>query len=253
MDQQYYGQQNAQYGVNYGMPMYGMAPMQRPQPKNTQPLNPEQINHLKSHNDVFKIEVTQDDILRSMCTHKENGCSTLVQEGVNEATGNPVLRCTICGETFELMDLPKEKVQESVDNIINLLQSSKTMYLDISKPLAEQYYQLIPLLKLFPELYDKSVKNFMTYENAYNAYQPQYSVSGGNAFAMMNGMLANPYAAVYGNMYQMQPQQGFGQPMYGQQPPMAPQMQQQAAPQPWGYPGYGYPQAQPQPMFGNPF
>lgn len=212
------------------MPQYGGPVPQMPKAKYTQPLTPEQINRLRSSGDAFDIKVSQDDLLRAACTHKENGAPTLVSEGVNPATGNEILRCTICGESFEMVEATDEQVQNAVDLIINLLQTSKTMYLDAPKTLVEQFYQVLPLLRLFPKLYQRAMKNFNMYESALGT-NPMNTVAGTNGFQMMGAMLANPYAATYG--YQQPAPQPWGMPA---QPPMQQPMMQQPAPQPWGMP-----------------
>ena len=237
----------------YG-PQYGMGVTQLPKARYTQPLTPEQINQLRSRGGAFKIEVSEEDLLRAACTHKENGHPTLVVEGTNPDTGNDILHCTICGETFEMVDYNRPEVEKAVKLIQDLLQTSKALYLDIPEQLATQYYQMIPLLKLFPELYDRAQKNFSMYENALG-YQPNNVAAGTNGFAMMSSMLANPYTAVGYPGYQQQPmmyqggypQQPVQQPMgYPQQQPM---MGYAAMQTPMGY------TAQPQPMspYGNPF
>ena len=218
---------------------YGVGPMQVPKAKNTQPLTPEMISKLRSSGDSFNISVSQEDLWRAACTHKENGQPTLVSEGVNEKTGNDILRCTICGKTFELVDASNEEVQAAVDLICNLLQTSKTMYLDAPANLITQYYQMLPLLEMFPKLYERSQKNFAMYENAMYNTQPGQVAAGTNGFQMMGAMLSNPYAAY-----------GYG---YAQPAPMAgyPQQQMPVMQQaPMGYPQQ--PWIQPAPMMGNP-
>lgn len=233
-------------GYNPYAPQYGVGINQIPKARYTQPLTPEQINQLRSRGGAFKIEVTEDDLLRAACTHKENGHPTLVVEGQNPDTHNDILHCTICGETFEMVDYNRPEVEKAVKLIEDLLQTSKTLYLDIPEQLATQYYQMIPLLKMFPELYERAQKNFSMYENALG-YQPNNVAAGTNGFAMMNSMLSNPYAAA-------------GYPMYGQQPMgYQPQpVQQPMMQQPMGYAqpqpamGYGQPMA-PNPYMANPF
>ena len=211
------------------MAQYGAPISQMPKAKYTQPLTPEQINRLRSSGDNFDIKVSQDDLLRAACTHKENGAPTLVSEGVNPVTGNEVLRCTICGESFEMVEATEEEVQNAVNLITNLLQTSKTMYLDAPKTLVEQFYQVLPLLKLFPKLYTRAMKNFNMYESALGT-SPMNTVAGTNGFQMMGAMLANPYAAM-GYAPQQSMQQPWGMP---QQASMQQPMMQQPM-QPWGY------------------
>lgn len=223
--------------VQYGVPVPTM-----PRAKFTQPLTPEIISKLRSRGDTLKMEVSEEDLWRAACTHKENGQPTLVVDGVNPETGNEILHCTICGESFEMIDASKEEVQKAVDLICNLMQTSKTMYLDASKQLIEQYYQMLPLLKMFPKLYERSQKNFNMYENAMNMYSNPTAV-GANGFQMMDAMLSNPYGGYYqpAPMGYPQPQPapvGYPQQAAGYPQPMAP------APAPIGYPQ--------QPVYGNP-
>lgn len=239
---------------NYYQPQYGMGVNQLPKAKNTQPLTPEMISKLRASGDNFKIEVSEEDLWRAACTHKENGQPTLVSEGVNPVTGNDILRCTICGETFEMIDAKPEEVQAAVDLISNLLQTSKTMYLDAPANLITQYYQMLPLLKKFPKLYERSQKNFAMYENAMYQ-QPGTVVSGANGFQMMGAMLSNPYAA-YGG-YPQAPMAGMPQApgMMPNAMPQAPMYQQPApvAAAPGMMPGYPQAPMYQQPMYGNPF
>ena len=219
------------YQQNPYMPQYGAPVPQMPKAKMTQPLSADIINKLRSSGDNFDIKVSQEDLWRAACTHKENGAPTLVSEGINPATGNEILRCTICGESFEMIEANEEEVQNAVTLLNNLLQTSKTMYLDAPKALVEQYYQMIPLLKMFPKLYQRSMKNFSMYENALGV-NPVNTVAGTNGFQMMGAMLANPYGYAYG-----QPQAPAAAPApWGMpQAPAAPAPMQQPM-QPWGYP-----------------
>ena len=219
--------------INPGI-IYGAVPGQRPIHKDNQPLTPEQINYLKNNNENIKIkmEINSDDLLGSKCTHKENLNSTLIQVGVSDE-GNPIVRCNICGEVFELRDVSNEEVEKHVKIMIDLLQSCKTMYLDAPTSLTEAYYQLIPLLKKFPQLYAIAVKNFNSYANATeNQYIPQYAASGTNGFMMYDAMIhnANPGGYGYGSYQQPGYQAGYYQP----------------SPSPYqGYAGYQQPVYQP--------
>lgn len=239
---------NGMYGQQYPSTQFGIGMQQRPMPKYTQPLTPEQINRLRTQGNPFKIEVTEEDLLRAACTHKENGQSTLVYQGTDD-NGNEVVQCAICGEKFSMVDYDEKELQNAVDTIINLLQTSKTMYLDAPANLVSQYYQMIPLLKKFPQLYQIAMNNFSKYEMSLGM-NPGTVAAGGNAFQMMGNMLANPYAAVYGGTYgQPMYAQPMQQPMMGQQMPMM----QQPMQNPWGTQQAMAPFAQAQPMMGNPF
>lgn len=228
---------------NPGMPQSAAGIPVAPRAKFTQPLSPEIISKLRSNADALKIEVSQDDLYRAACTHKENGNITLVSEGVGP-NGGELVRCTICGKTFEVMESSDKEVEKITNDMISLLQTSKLMYLDAPAPLVQQYYQMLPLLEMFPLMYHRSQQNFDKYAMA-QGMVPGQSVAGTNGFAMMNGMLQNPYGVAYGYNYggyaPAQQMGGYQMPVAQQQPMMQPQY---GMPQ---YPQYG------QPQYGNPF
>ena len=210
-------------GYTYGVP--------RPQARNTQPLTPDQIAKLRQDSNAFDMKVEVEDLWRAACTHKEkNGQSTLVDKG----DGTYV--CTICHEEFKMCDSTKDEIKEAVNTLINMLQTSKTVYLDAPEELIKQYYQIIPLLKKFPDLWDRAIKNFSMYEgSAVTSVNPMYP--GYSGYAALQTLLTNPYAG-YG--YQAAPQQPAG---YGYQQPAAGFYGQPMAP------AYGAPVADPS---GNP-
>lgn len=219
-----YDQQN---GYGYG---YGAA---RPQARNTQPLTPDQIAKLRQDSSAFDMKVEQEDLWRAACTHKEkNGQSTLIQNNDGSYT------CTICHETFNMCDADRPKIEEAVKTLIDMLQTSKTVYLDAPEELIRQYYQIIPLLKKFPDLWDRAMKNFAMYEGAMNGTINPMS-PGYSGFNALYNLMSNPYAGNFGQPGMVQPQYGYGYP----QQPMMPQMGVQPPM------GYGYPQ---QPMMGQP-
>lgn len=249
------GYPQQQYGYTYGYP--------RPQARNTQPLTPDQIQKLRQDGSAFDMKVEQEDLWRAACTHKEkNGSSTLVQNQDGTWT------CTICHETFNMCDASREEIEAAVNKLIDMLQTSKTVYLDAPDALIIQFYQIIPLLKKFPDLWDRAMRNFAQYEGTYGA--PGMISPGYSGFAAMTSLLTNPYAAGAPFMGQMPAQpMPNGMPMSGQMPmygypqqPMAPNgmpMQQMypdmsGNPMAYGGPAVPQPPMAPAPgvMPGNP-
>lgn len=216
---------------NYGY-TYGVA---KPQARNTQPLTQEQITKLRSNSTGFDMKVDQIDLLRAVCTHKEkNGASALIQLEDGRQ------RCTICGEEFNLVTISDHDLEEKVNGVIDILQTIKTIYLDIPDKLAEGYFQLIPLLKKLLALWKLSVSNFSQYENymdnPVNTMGPGYS-----GFAAMQTLLTNPYSNVMTQPYYQQPiysaPQQPVQPQYNMyQQPVAPAQAPNYNPMAYGAP-----------------
>lgn len=218
-----------QYPQNTGF-AYGMT---KPKANMTQPLTPDQVAVLKQDNNEINMKIDQKDLWRAMCTHKDptTGSSTLIQNPDGSLT------CSICGETFNFYEGSEADVAAAVKTLTDMLQTSKTIYLDAPVELTKQYYQLLALLQKFPTMWRLAVKNFEMYDrvDALNPISGMYN----NGFSTLNSLLTAPYA-MYGQqpMY-AQPQQPmygqpvYQQPMYGQpmyQQPMYAQPQQPVMP-----------------------
>lgn len=200
-----YGMYPNQPGTNYG---------QFPTAKMTQPLTPEQIRELRSTGSGFSLKVDPIEILRSHCTHKDNGNIALVKNGDGSST------CSICGATFNLVDKDIEEVQAVVQAVIDILQSVKTYYLDIPENYVKDYFNMIPYLEKLPKFFEVALHNFAKYENG--AFLNQNNNMFG--FQMLNALTSPGYGQMGGGMMGGQPQMGMApayQPQaYGQQPQM---------------------------------
>ena len=213
---------NNNFGVNPYM-MGGPQYAQQPQARMTQPLTVEEIKRLRNQTPAFTMMVSDEDMLRSRCTHKVDGKFATVLN--NDAEGT--VTCSICGAKFGLIEVPKESAETAVRILIDLLQSIKTYYVNMPENVAIEFFQMIPFIEKIPKLYEIALNDFNKYDGAGMSNQSP-NMYGFN----MLGAITSPMAY-----------QGFGQPMMGgggypmQQPMMN-----------------GYPQQPGQQMgMGNPF
>lgn len=184
-----------------------------------QTLTAEEIESLKQTTEEFTLGITNRDKLISICMHRDlNGKSTLAPD---PTTGE--VKCLICGESFQLVDRCKEEdIQNAVDNLLDILQTTKTLYVDMPSDAARNFYTIIALIKKIPGLYKISTDNFSKHENAMN--QAWGFQGAGNMLNEYNA-LAFGYNPYMGSM--VQPQMGMpqmGGQVYGQpvQPGMNP-------------------------------
>lgn len=219
------------YPNNNGGYAYGVA---RPQPSNSQPLTQEIVNTLRQEANEFNMKIDQRDIWRAICTHRDpsTGAMTLTYNADGTCT------CSICGETFRMFDGDVEDVKKAVDTVKDIMQTTKTLYMDAPRAMTENYHQQIALLDKLPGLWKHSVNNFAKYENVNSPLNPMSSNYSG--FGALNTLLTTPYS-----MYYQQPM--MGQPMMPQQAPMAAPQAAPMAPaagvmpqQPMMNPMYGY-------------
>jgi len=219
---------------------------QRPQMQMTQPLTKDQIAILRNSGNDFTLKLTDEEILRSLCTHKEGGDFTLIQEN----DGN--VRCLICQARFKLGEYDIETIESAVDIVKDALQNIKTYNIDMPVKAAEGFFPIVALLDKVPTFYKLSQDNFRRYEGG-----PAINTSGqGYGFSILNAItnpaVNMPYGApmhgapIYNPQYAGYPgtqQQGYYDPNY---PPE--QYNQGVAP---GYNpcldnNYGYPNYQQQ-------
>lgn len=208
----------------YGYPMYngtgaqftGVAPQNVPQMKNH--LTQEEIQKLMQKENSFSLVVTETEKLRATCNHRlyapdANGKTDAITE--DPVTG--VCRCAICGYEFSPIDYSTnaDTLKTAVNDVLDILQTIKLIYVDMPDDVAREYYVIIPLIERIPQLFERAVKNYSKYDN-----QNPYGFNNRNMnivqlFNMMSGYLSG----------QPMPQQPMQQPMGNPyQQPMMPGM-----------------------------
>ena len=228
----------------YQQPVYnqgfgaGVTYQQMPQAKMTQPLSKEDINELRRKSSGFTLQIPEIEFKRAQCTHKENGQIVLMDN--NDGT----VTCSICQETFRVVDYSPEEAELVVQNFADLFQTIKTYYVNIPEVYITAIADILPIVKQMDELYKIALADFKRHEGGM-ANLGQRGQMGG--FNLLNGILSpyqqqgQPMQPGYGQpVYQQpmqQPMQGYGQPVY-QQP-----VYNQPVYQPQGQPisnGLGY-------------
>lgn len=236
--------------------MYGFAAPQ-PRARNTQPLTNEQIASLRKNSETFNMKVSQEEILRAICTHKDKNTGDYTLNEIGSDEKGSIWKCSICGEEFHFLDeISVDEVDRIVKDMIDVLQTSKSIYLDAPEEMVKQYFQMIPLLRKLPYLWAQSLANFNKYVgNANSPFAMNYSYP--NNFATLGNIIGGAWAnPAMGNPWYpptQQPTNGW----YPQQPAYDPNMMNyQAVPQQpmnngwsngWGNPmAYNQPQMPPQ-------
>ena len=248
------------YPTYPAMPMAGYTAPNRPQPRFTQPVTQEMSKMIFAQEDDLSVKISPIEKAKNQCTHKYPGTGQLAL--VESGSGKPgdedldLVTCRVCGETFHLVVDPGAEVIKVTERMRDILQSIKTMYLDIPENFVKEYFQILTLLERAPALFEKASKNFKMYDGyntnpvgvypGMNSFQQVGSLIGG---MNMGGIMPQPYG--YGGYpgYGYQPAQpGYYQPNnngYPQQPGYYPNQQQapvQAAPQQsWPVNAYGQP------------
>lgn len=198
---------NPQYNPNpgYGYPVQNQyawtyVNQGREQAQNTQPLNQEMIDVLskKNQSNVLNMKYSQEDVWKSMCTHKyKNGAGATNLIGVDE-NGNQILKCAICGETITIKDYKPEEIKQIVADTKNLMQLAKLVYLDIPVEFATNYFQFGMLLDSLPDVVNLAFENYSKYNQQSLQMVTEKRVGTGNLFQTMNAMSNGYYGGAYG-------------------------------------------------------
>lgn len=202
------------------------------QPKMTEVLTPEEIKILTKQSQTNGLAISNVEILEGKCCHRYNGVSVL------EHRGGDTFYCPICKHSFHLLEnLTQEQVQEITDTAIDLLQTIKTMYVDVPPKVGQEFFQVMALIEKFPFMYKLASDDINRYGGGnygmntsgtpdgfgmlysltgpgQQYYPPQYNATG----------YQTPYPGAQGG-YVPNPQAGYQTPYpgTGYQAPYAPQ------------------------------
>ena len=246
---------NGAYGNNtYGNGLqYGV-----PQPQNTNmvwtnALTPEEEKMIKQQfNNVLSLNISPEEKAISKCSHRDPASRRFT---INPNADGSVT-CTKCGETFNLTagNLDIDEIKKVIGGAIDILQTTKMFYVDMTPEVIEAYFVIIPFLKLAPKLYEAAMQTLNKVDLNGNL-TPNYQSN--DVFRNMSTMFGRPGMGFQQPMMG-QPYNNMQQPMYGA-PYNNMQMQQPIfnnVPTPAGVnpfqiqPTNGY--MQQQPMMGQP-
>lgn len=199
-----------------------------------QTLTEDEIKALTQAQDEFTLGITKEEQLRAICMHRD-----LQGHSMLDTTSNILgeAKCKICGETFNIVDsCTDQDIEDAVNNLLDVLQTTKTLYVDMPVEAARKFYTIIAMLKKVPALYKIASENFTKHENAIIGWRLGHNTPN------------NGYQAIYSGFFGMNPA------MYGMNPGMAPNPAFGGQPNPYyaaNPMGYGAP-IPPQNQ-GNPF
>lgn len=203
----------------------------------TNNLSPDEITALRQNQSNLVLGIDQVDYMKGACNHHDNNGNitcTMNQDGS--------YTCNICGEKFYYMSYSQQDLEDTVSRMLDYLQTMKMMFVDLPPEAAKTFFQIIPLIKKLPKLYEVANSNFSKYEaygngSIYPQYVNPYTMinnlthGGMMGYGINNGYLS-PYSmygnGVYynapmnpaGNNFMTPPQSPYGfngQNYYGQQ------------------------------------
>lgn len=209
------------YGANtiFGQqPMPGMA--YPAQVNFTNPLGQQKIQALlKSGAGAPKVQITEENMNQAICTHRDGNQFML------EEIPNGKHKCKICGAEFHLFgadELSHQDVENAQENLWDILQSAKTMWVDSPDQVTRETFQILAVIPKTTALFDIATNRL----NKVVGVNPMQQNPSQNSFALLNNITSGASAYPMG-------MPGMG---YMQQPAYpAPQAYPYATQQPMGY------------------
>lgn len=209
--------------MGYNPYYYGAQYVNQQRPSQNQALTVEEVEQLRTNGGAFDISLTQDELLRSFCTHKDpkTGAMTLIRNQDGSMT------CSICQKTFNEELLTRENTEAIVKRFIDLLQTIKTAYTDIPVATARQFFSIQALASKVPNLADFAAQNMSRYQNAQMVSQGQIPYG----FTTLNGVIGGAPAAYQNGWVNNYGVPAMNPPMQGTFNPYATYQQQMVYPQ----------------------
>lgn len=182
------------YYAGQGTPM-NYVPAQMPQNNNA--LSEEEIKHIMHTNpNKLDINISPDDNLRAICTHKKNGIDMV--RPVND--GSDDVYCPICNARWSSKPVSNEELHESINTVISQMQNAKWLG-DLNTSLVRDYMPMIPLLYKFNDIFPYAMNNFNRYVNQ-GGYRPG---DDAGLYSTWNNIMGTTPAYPMNNMMYNQP------------------------------------------------
>lgn len=157
----------------------------------------------------FSLALTETERLRGICNHRRLDA---MGDTLTEDMETGLCMCTTCGYEFMPLDAAttsKEQIQEYVNNIVDVLQTIKLIYIDMPTDAAREFFQIIPLLEKVPQLFEYAVKSYAKHEGMNPYGYNTRNMGAANLFNMLVGAIdggsrymdpaMNNQGTVYGN------------------------------------------------------
>lgn len=210
----------------------------------TNALLPEEEKQLHRGSSAISLDIPQEEMFRAKCTHRDPATRTFSVRPNADGT----VTCTKCGARFNpVNNVDIEEIKRVIGGTIDILQTIKMAYIDMTPEVIQAYFITLPLLGIAPQMYEAAMHTLdsatpgMGITQNYapqDAFNSLYSAVGN--MGMVNPMMMN--AAMYGGQMQGQ----FMNPPAGSVPYYANPMQTQNVV--YQQPGQQAPPAMGQPM-----
>lgn len=173
----------------------------------TNALTPEEEKELHRGTSALSLEIPREDMLRAKCTHRD----PVTRQFTTRENGDGSVTCMKCGARFNpVSDVSPEEIRKVIGGTIDILQTIKMTYIDMTPEIVQAYFVVLPFLEIAPKMYDAAMQTFSNVVPG-QGISPNYAP--GDIFNSLYSAVANPgmmnpsaMGAAMGSMGQVPPQ-----------------------------------------------
>ena len=136
-------------------------------------LTPEDEKELHRGAQALSLDIPKEAMLRAKCTHRDPATHNFTIRPADDGNGYV---CMKCGAHFNVVDGHSMKeINEIIGGAIDILQTTKMMYVDMTPEVIQAYFVILPFLELAPKMYEAAVKHIQESNAEYNSWPEQCS------------------------------------------------------------------------------
>lgn len=157
----------------------------------TNPITAEEERSLQRGTAGISLDIPKESMIRAKCTHRDPQTRKFTLRENEDGS----VTCLKCGARFNLVNnVPLSEISKIVGGVIDILQTTKLSYVDMTPDVIQSYFIILPFLEILPKMYetsmhtiDKVMKNMGLSGNyaTNNAFENLYSTLGMGAFNPM--------------------------------------------------------------------
>lgn len=178
----------------------------------TNALTPEEEKELHRGTSALSLEIPREDMLRAKCTHRD----PVTRQFTTRENGDGSVTCMKCGARFNpVSDVSPEEIRKVIGGTIDILQTIKMTYIDMTPEIVQAYFVVLPFLEIAPKMYDAAMQ---TFSNVVPGQGISPNHAPGDIFNSLYSAVANPgmmNPSAMGAAMGMNPNM-MNMPMYGQ-------------------------------------
>ena len=149
----------------------------------TNPLSAEEERELHKNDSALTLDIPKESIYRAKCTHRNPATKKFDLFPNDDGT----VTCRRCGARFTMVKEDIKVIERITNSMIDILQTIKTAYVDMTPEVVKTYFVMIPFLRLAPDMYKNAISTLSAVTREFGNYGVMdNNQNNGNYFDLLN-------------------------------------------------------------------